>query len=74
MQTIYIGANRKKYNLKRNRVYTNRPESLIQPLKEKFNLIDKLFVPVDDLNIALDEMQTKGTPRYLALRQIETSV
>lgn len=73
MQEIYIGATKRRYNLKRNRVYTNRPESLIDGLKEKFPLIEQLFVPVKNVNAALEEMSKAGTPRNIAARQIEAA-
>lgn len=73
MQTIYIGANKHKLNLHRNRVYYGNPETLINGLKEKIPLIGQLFVPVKEIDSALSEMRTKGTAKYIAARQVETA-
>ncbi len=73
MQTIYLGPNRKvgDIDLKHNRIYTDRPEEIIEELKEKgFSLADKIFVAINDLNSAQEELAKPGTPIFVAAQQL----
>ena len=73
MQTIYIGNSRKigDIDLRKNRVYTDRPAELIKNLEDAgFQLASQLFVPVDELNAAQTELQKPGTPIFLANKQV----
>ena len=74
MQTIYLGITKKigDIDLKRNRIYTERPVEIIEELKKRgLKLADKIFVPVDDLNSAQDEIKNPASPIALAASQIK---
>ena len=74
MQTIYLGVTKKigDIDLKRNRIYTDRPVEIIEELKKRgLKLADKIFVPVDDLNEAQDELKKAAAPIALAALQIK---
>ena len=68
MQTIYLGQTTNKFSgveLKRNRIYTDRPTEIISKLKAAgVTLADKLFVPVDELNAAQDEFHNSASPKF----------
>ena len=73
MQTIYVGKSRKigDIDLKRNRIYLERPDKIIENLKEQgHSLADKLFVPIDKINDALKAVETPGTPEFIANSKI----
>lgn len=53
MQTIYIGETKKvgDIDLKKYRVYTERPQGMIEELKKRgLKLADKLFISVDQFS------------------------
>ena len=68
--TIYIGATLGKDDgVMQNELFTARPTELIAALKEKFPLIDLLFVPVEELTAAKLEIASAGTARAQAFAQ-----
>ena len=70
---IYIGPTKKvgKFDLKHNRVYTDRPTSIIQELQgEGYKLIDKLFVPVEKVVEEEEKLHDTSSPVFLANKQI----
>ena len=74
MQTIYLGHTTtvNDIELKRNRIYTDRPTEIISKLKAAgLGLADKLFVPVDELNAAQDEFQNSASTISVALNQLK---
>lgn len=70
MPTIYIGRSVRLLNLKKNRVYKERPETLIKGLEEKYPLAGQLFVDVTELSKAQKEVEIEGSPRNLAYKSI----
>ena len=66
MQTIYIGESKRKYDLQRNRVYTERPEKLITELSAKYPLIKHLFVPITEIGKAQELLTKAGSIIYTA--------
>ena len=74
MQTIYLGNTKKigDIDLKRNRVYTERPVEIIEELKKRgLKLADKIFVPVEEINSAQEELKKAASPIALAASQIK---
>lgn len=67
--TIYIGARLNKGEVMPNELFNDRPTELIERLKEKFPLIELLFVPVTDYVEATAEVSTAGTSRNAAYLQ-----
>ena len=69
--TIYIGTTLKKDGVMQNEIFNDRPTELIERLKEKFPLIELLFVSADDYIDASAELVTAGSARFKALEQIK---
>lgn len=73
--TIYLGASLSKDDgVMQNELFTARPTDLITALKEKFPLIDCLFVPVTELTVAKLEIALAGTARNVAFLQTKRHV
>ena len=73
MQMIYLGATRKikDIDLKNNRVYTEKPEAVIEKLKNAgLTLAEKLFVPVEDFLDAEIELKNPASPIGAACKQL----
>ncbi len=70
MSFIYIGPNRLRDGLRKYTIYQDNPKDIVESLKDKFSLVDRLFVAVDDLEAAVKEVNRKGTPRNRAFQQI----
>lgn len=70
--TIYIGARLNKGEVLTNELFNDRPTELIERLKEKFPLIELLFVSVNDYVQAVSEVETAGTARNKAYLQTKT--
>lgn len=68
---VYIGPNRLLEGLKKFTVYRGMPTALIAQASEKHKNIARLFVGVDDLGVALGQVQKMGTPIYLAYHELE---
>lgn len=69
LNTIYIGASNRHYGLTQYTVYKERPEELIQTLKGKFPLIERLFVSVIDF-VELDkDLKKPETVIYKAWKE-----
>lgn len=69
MNTIYIGASNRNLGLVQFALYKERPQSLIEMLKEKIPLIDKLFVDVTEFSDAEKDLSKPETLIYKAWRQ-----
>ena len=69
-QTIYIGPTIRGLGLIHSHIYAGQAK-LSKDVKEKFPSIERLIVPVTRLSIAEKNLQTKGTPEYLALLEIK---
>lgn len=66
---IYIGARLGKDGVLPNEIFTAKPVETIERLKEKYPLIELLFVPVTEYMTARAEMETAGTARNKAYQQ-----
>lgn len=71
---VYIGANRLTDGLKCNTVYRGYPKELVEQAVTKYANIARLFVPVEQLSKAREEVRRKGTPLYLAWAEMEKEV
>ena len=69
MNTIYIGSSNKKYGLTQYTIYKEKPTKLIETLKEKFPLIERLFVSVIDFPELEKDLQKPETIIYKAWKQ-----
>ena len=67
---VYIGLNNLRKGLKTYTVYKAKPEALIDSLKAEIPFIGRLFVPVAQLNQAMESVKKKGTPLNLAYREM----
>lgn len=67
---IYLGPNLLKAGLQKYQVFKGDKTDVVQTLKEKYSLIEQLFVPISEMNKAMQAIQTKGTPAFLAYQQI----
>ena len=66
---IYIGHRLTKDGVLTNEIFTAKPTELIERLKEKYPLIELLFVPVNLYTTAKKEVETPGTARNKAYMQ-----
>lgn len=66
--TIYIG--RQVEGVMANQIFSQRPQALIATLKEKYSLIENLFVACEDYLTAEKKMNTPGTLEYRAYKQL----
>lgn len=66
---IYIGPRLNKGEVMTNELFTDKPAELIARLKEKYPLIELLFVPVDEYAAANAELKTAGSARAQAYAQ-----
>ncbi|MBQ7478243.1 MAG: hypothetical protein IJT01_04995 [Selenomonadaceae bacterium] len=71
MPVIYIGPNQLKLGLKQNTIYEEYPKEFVEGLKGEYPLAGRLFVPSDKLGAAMENAAKKGTPEYLAMKQME---
>lgn len=71
---IYIGPNILLKGLKKYTVYKTVPTELIAEQEKAFPAIGRLFVDVDALGDAMNDVTTKGTPLYLAFQEITGGV
>lgn len=71
MNYIYIGASNHKYGLVQNALYRDRPAKLIEMLKTNFNLIENLFVPIDEFVDAEKELSKTSSLVAKAFRQVK---
>lgn len=69
-QTIYIGPTVRGLGLIHSHIYSGKAK-LLDGVKEKFPSIERLIVPVTRLSEAEKNLQTKGTPEYLAFLEIK---
>lgn len=69
MNTIYIGASNRKLGLTQYRLYKERPTELIETLKAKIPLIERLFISVEELRVAELELMRSETLTYKAWKQ-----
>ena len=68
---MYIGPNRLMDGLKRFTVYRGTPTEFIAQVSGKYKNISRLFVQVEKLNKAMQDVTTKGTPVFLAFHEVE---
>ena len=67
---MYVGKSITKAGLLRFQVFRGGKPAIIETLKEKYPLIEQLFVPIAEIDKARAAVETKGTPLYLANQQI----
>ena len=67
---MYVGKSITKAGLLRWQVFRGGKPAIIETLKEKYPLIEQLFVPIAEIDKAREAVVTKGTPLYLANQQI----
>ncbi len=67
---MYVGKSISKAGLLRWQVFLGGKPAVIETLKEKYPLIEQLFVPITEIDKARQAVATKGTPLYLANQQI----
>lgn len=65
---IYIG--RTVDMVKTNQLFVRRPVKTIAALEKKFPLVGALFVPCDEYEQALRELETPGSDINLAYEQV----
>lgn len=73
MQTIYLGPTKKvgDIDLKKYRVYTERPTEIIDELKKRgVKLADKIFVPVENYSGEEVKLSDKASPIAVAYKNI----
>ena len=70
MKTIYIGNSVVKEGLIKYTVYLDRPTDLIDRLKEKYSLIERLFISIDEFVEKQDEIEKKATLIDAARQQL----
>lgn len=66
----YVGPNKLSSNLKTYTVYKTKPEAFIQSLEAEYPSVSRLFVAVEELSQAMEDVQKKGTPLYIAYHEI----
>lgn len=71
---IYIGGQLTKDGVMPNELFTDKPVELIERLKEKYPLIEFLFVPVETYSEAVKERDTAGTVYATAYAQTKRHV
>lgn len=71
---IYIGPMFRKYGLGQNTIFTAYPKDLLGDLESKVPLLKYLFVKPLEVAAKQKAMATKGTPEYLAQKQIKEAV
>ena len=69
--TVYIGPNKLGEGLKKFTVYRGDVTEMVKGYTEKYANISRLFVSVEDLNTAMDDVKKQGTPLYLAYKEME---
>ena len=67
---MYVGKSITKAGLLRWQVFRGGKPAIVETLKEKYPLIEQLFVPIAEIDKARAAIETKGTPLYLANQQI----
>lgn len=67
---MYIGPNALREGLQRYQVYKEIPTERMESLKAAFPHIEHLFVKIDRLGAALDEVTKKGTLRSVAYNEV----
>ena len=73
MQTIYLGPTKKvgDIDLKKYRVYTERPTEIIEQLKKRgVKLAEKIFVPVENYSGEEVKLADKAAPIAVAYKNI----
>lgn len=69
-QVMYIGPSVRSLGLVSNRLYRGDYTLLLADLIEKYPLVERLIVPVSEINSAKARMKQTGTAEYLAAVQI----
>lgn len=67
---MYIGQSLLSAGLLKNQVFRGGKPAMLDSLKEKYPLIEQLFVPIARIDNAMAEVKTKGTVLYLANQQL----
>ena len=70
-QVIYIGPNVSTLGLMRYQVYLNGLPSEVQAAIAKFPEVEKLIVPVEELTVSLQKLNTPGEELYEALESFK---
>lgn len=69
MAVIYVGASNKHLGLSQYTIYKEKPTALIETLKAKIPLIERLFILVEDLAEIEKELERPETIIYKAWEQ-----
>ena len=69
MPVIYIGASNRHLGLSQYTIYTEKPVSLIEVLKNKIPLIERLFISVDKFAEMEQDLNKPETIIYKAWKQ-----
>lgn len=69
MPVIYIGASNRHLGLSQYTIYTEKPEGLIEVLKERVPLIERLFISVDKFSEMEQDLKKPETVIYKAWKQ-----
>lgn len=69
MNTIYIGASNSKLGLTQYTIYKERPTEIIEALKPKIKMVERLFVSVEEFAEKEKELMKTETPIYAAWKQ-----
>lgn len=67
---MYVGKSIIRAGLLHGQVFIGGKPAVLETLKEKYPLIEQLFVPIGEIDKAREAAATKGTPLYLANQQI----
>lgn len=67
---MYMGKSIIRAGLFHGQVFRGGKPAVLETLKEKYPLIEQLFVPIGEIDEAWEAVETKGTPLYLANQQI----
>lgn len=69
-QVMYVGPSVPSLGLVQNRVYVGAVDDVFAPVKEKYQLVMQLVVPVEDSMRARASVNTPGTAGYMAAQEI----
>lgn len=70
LQVMYIGPSVRSLGLVSGRLYRGDYTVLLADLIKKYPLVERLIVPVSEINSAKARMKETGTAEYLAAVQI----
>ena len=66
----YVGPSKLSLGLKTNTIYQSKPVELIESLEDTYPSIGRLFVAVENLSKASEDVRRAGTPMHIAYEEI----